>query len=400
MNVGIVVDNDFVNDTRVVNEANILKNAGHNIFVLCIDFGSPNISDSNNGILVSRFFLPRKAKNMLFFIGNLFPLYYWIWAYRMRKFIKKYRIDILHLHDLYMLRAGIMVKRDFDIPLIIDLHENYLEAIKNYRWANKFPKSFIAQPNKWQFYERKILQKANAIIVLSEAYKRDLLNRYKNINEQDIIIYPNVPDIDLMLSYPINRNVLQRSHDETILFYFGGISQRRGIYTTIAALKLLIKRNFKVRLLLIGPVDKAEKIRFFQSIADPTISNMIIYIPWIDLSQLPSYIEQSDICLSPIVRNAQHEAGVANKVFQYMLFSRPVIVSDNKPQSDIVVQENCGLIFQSCNSNDLAYKIETLIKHPQDQKVMGENGKQAILEKYNCKDMSKALLNIYVKMQK
>ncbi len=40
MNIGVVVDNDLNDDKRVLREIEILKEAGHRIFVLCFGFNT------------------------------------------------------------------------------------------------------------------------------------------------------------------------------------------------------------------------------------------------------------------------------------------------------------------------------------------------------------------------
>ena len=136
-------------------------------------------------------------------------------------------------------------------------------------------------------------------------------------------------------------------------------------------------------MLLIGPVDKIEKEMFFEAISSPEIKNSIIHYEWKDISLLPSFISVSDICLSPIVKNDQHESGVANKIFQYMLFERPLIVSNCKPQAIIVEEEQCGVVFNSEDSVDLSEKIIELYKNKELRIAMGKNGKKAVIEKYN-----------------
>lgn len=395
----MVVDNEFFGDPRVMNEARLLKDAGHNIFVLCFDFGNYPGKSSFKGIQLVRISISRKLKNLMFFMGNLFPLYYRMWAAKILQFVNDHHIEVVHLHDLYMLKAGIRVKSQLDITMIVDLHENYPEVIKSYRWANKFPNRLFAMPWKWKKFEDEHLEEVDKIVVLSNTFKKQLLEDHPNIDAGDIVRYPNVPDVDVMLSYPINKSVLERNNDETILFYFGGISERRGIITTLNALKILVKQKYNVRLLLIGPIDKAEQEQFSKRMADNQIAGRIIYIPWIDISEFPSYVVQSDICLSPIFKNAHHESGVANKVFQYMLFEKPIIVSNNKPQVEVVEEDQCGLIFKSKNATDLAGKITSLIKNPEKQKRMGENGKRAVMTKYNTKAMGKALKGVYEDIQ-
>ncbi len=399
MNIGMVVDNEFFGDPRVMNEARLLNDAGHKVYVLCFDFGNYSKKNTFKGVQLVKISIPRKIKNLLFFMGNLIPLYYRMWAANIRKFVSEHDIEVIHLHDLYMLKAGIRVKSKLDIPMIVDLHENYPEVIKSYRWANKFPNRLFTMPWKWKKFEDQHLEEVDKIVVLSNNFKKQLLEEHPELNAGDIVRYPNVPDVDVMLSYPINRSVLERKDDETILFYFGGISERRGILTTLNALKILVMQKFNVRLLLIGPIDKAEQEKFSKRMAEMQIAGRIIYIPWIDISEFPSYVVQSDICLSPIFKNAHHESGVANKVFQYMLFEKPVVVSNNKPQVEVVEDDQCGLVFKSKNATDLAEKIALLIKNPEKQKRMGENGKRAVLNKYNTKAMGKALKGVYEDFQ-
>jgi glycosyltransferase involved in cell wall biosynthesis len=395
MNIGMVVDNEFFNDPRVANEAVILSGAGHRVFVLCFDFGKYPDRNRFKEVRLSRIPFSRKLKDALFFAGNFFPLYYIYLAKKIRKFVAEHNIEALHLHDLYLMKAGIRVKAELNIPIIADLHENYPEVIKSYRWANKLPNRFFTRPDAWKTFEQKHLNKADKIVVLSNHFKKDILNRHPEIDPQKIIVYPNVPDVKAMEAYPITKNIFKRNKGETILLYFGGVSERRGVLTVFDALKILDDEKYSVRLLLIGPIDKAEKAMFEKKMTEKQMSDKVIYIPWIDISEFPSYVRQSDLCLSPIYKNAHHESGVANKVFQYMLFSKPVIVSDNKPQVEVIEENNSGLVFKSNDAHDLAEKISYMINNPEIRKQMGENGRNAVLTKYNMDAMGESLKSIY-----
>ena len=183
-----------------------------------------------------------------------------------------------------------------------------------------------------------------------------------------------------------------------VLFYFGGISERRGIYTCFEAIKILYNDIPSIHLLLIGPVDGHEQSTFNKFMDDPILKERITHYQWKDISEFPSYTTASNICLSPIFRNEQHESGVANKVFQYMLFGKPLIVSDCAPQVEIVETENCGLVFKSNDALDLAAKIEFLYNHPQESIGMGMNGKKAVVEKYNLEKCGEKLKELYANL--
>jgi glycosyltransferase involved in cell wall biosynthesis len=283
--------------------------------------------------------------------------------------------------------------KKYDVNL--DLHENYPVAIQNYLWATKFPNNVIVMPKLWFKIEKKLLKHANKIIVLSEDYKEKLIKNYPYLKYEQFVIFPNVPDLTRFKQRTVQIGSSANSHNVVVLTYFGIISRRRGIHTAIKALKILINSGQNLKLLLIGPIDKKEKNQFSYYLDDLNLKNYIQHIKWIDLDDLPAYMGKTDICISPIIKNDQHESGVANKVFQYMTFGKPVIVSNCKPQAKIIEQEECGVVFDSENPADLAEKIKTLISNTELIKKMGKNAKKAILRKYNTKVMGENLLNIY-----
>ncbi len=394
MNIGIIVDNEFHGDPRVYNEAKILYNAGFNVYVLCLNFGKYSDYEEFEGIKIFRISISKKIKDILFGAMLVWPGYNRLWAKHIANFVKDNSIDALHVNDLYMAKSAKKGTKDSLIPISLDLHENYPAAILSFNWANKFPMSLIARPKKWEKVEKDYLSCADRIIVLSETYKSVLLKKFGFLRPDTITIYPNVPDLNELLNYPVEENILDKG-TSFLLFYFGAIAERRGIFTTLEALILLHSRKLDVKLLIIGPVDKADTTLMETYFQNEVIRKNVIYYPWKDISLFPSYVLISDACLSPLIKDDQHESGVANKIFQYMLFERPIIVSDCKPQTEIVDKEQCGLFFRSGDAKDLADKIQYLVNNKNLCEEMGRNGKKAVLEKYNTTVFSKNLINLY-----
>jgi glycosyltransferase involved in cell wall biosynthesis len=393
MNIGVVVDNELNNDPRVLNECKIFTKEGLNVVVLCFDMG--NYQDKViEEINIERIPISRKLKNYLFAFNNTFGIYTFFWKRKIKRFIKRYEIDALHVHDLYMSKAAGKALKNHDIPITLDLHENYPAAVKGYQWMYKFPFRLFIQPDTWEKLEKKYLKIPDNIIVLSNSYKNDLIEKYPFLKEKNIITYPNVPNIEQFRKYRIQKDVLPNKN-WFVLLYFGGIAKRRGIYTLLESIDYIKKEIPNVLLLLIGPVDKSEKSYFSKMISSPGIKDNVIHMPWKDIAELPSYIKASNICLSPILKNAQHESGVANKVFQYMLFERPLVVSNCKPQVEIIEKEECGVVFESGNVLDLTEKVIYLYNHPEIGKQMGKNGRFAVENKYNTRVAGKELVKVF-----
>ena len=394
MNVGVIVDNDLTYDKRVLREIDILKASGHKVFILCFGFLGQNYTAIVNNYII-RIKILKKTKDILFFFQNCIPLYEWLWSSHIKRFISNFNIEVLHVHDLYMAKAAYSGKQKakLNIPLILDLHENFPYVIKTYNWTRGLLRSFLSKPWKWESKEHEYLGYADRIIVLSEEYKSVLLNKYQDLNQNIITVLPNVPDLteqEMDLDLPA-RILFKKT--VPVIFYFGVIAERRGIFDTLEVFTEIVKETNPAQLLLVGPVDKKDKARFFRLIENEIFKGRIIYIPWIDLSELPAYLQASDICIAPFHKNPQHESGVANKIFDYMLGRKPVIASDCKPQKRIIEQFDCGIIFE----NKIEYKnaILKLLKDSLSRQKMGENGYNAVVLHYNLTLIKQNLINIY-----
>lgn len=390
----MILDNEFTGDLRVENEVLSLTQKGYKVFVLCFNYGEKANIENFYGAKIVRFHLSKNIKNKLRFFNNtIFDIYSHIWSYQIRKFIKNYNITVLHAHDLYMAKSVILANRKYYLETVLDLHENYPATLATYSWTKTFLGRILVNPQRWVDKEKRYFPKFSKIILLSEDFKKILTNKYPML-ESKFYVYPNYPNTENLLSYEINHRILDKGND-FIIFYFGGIAERRGIFTLLESLRLLLAKSSVYKVLLIGPVDKADEVKLKAYLEDPGLRDNIIYYPWKDISLLPSFIAISDVCISPIFKNDQHESGIANKVFQYMLFEKAIIVSNCKPQQQIIEDEKCGFVFESENHADLADKIETLYKDSDLSHEMGIRGKIAVLNKYNLNCSNKELTNLY-----
>jgi glycosyltransferase involved in cell wall biosynthesis len=119
------------------------------------------------------------------------------------------------------------------------------------------------------------------------------------------------------------------------------------------------------------------------------------YIPWIESQEFPAYLGICDICLAPFHKNPQHESGVANKIFDYMLGGKPIIASNCKPQQNLIEKHECGLIFE--NLTEFHDAIIRLINDRQLREKMGENGRKAIMKDYHTGIVKENLISLYNK---
>ena len=394
MKIGVVVDNELNSDIRVLREIGILREQGFEIFVLC--FGFRKIYNIPAGqIRVTRINIRHKLKDILFFLLNTIPFYEWIWAFHIKKFIVNNNIGVLHVHDLYMARAAFngIKKSERNIPLILDLHENYPFTVSTYNWTKGFFRNLISRPHEWERKEKKYLEYADRIIVLSSEYKDLLLRRYPDLPVHVFTVLPNVPDLSQLQLQTIKPVESPFKQDFPVILYYGVIAERRGVFDSIEVFMNLVKENYKINFLLIGPVDKKDKTHFLKLINQELLAGRIHYIPWIDSNELPSYLHITDICIAPFHKNPQHESGVANKIYEYMLGGKPLIVSDCQPQQKLVEKNNCGLVFR--NMTEFRDAIIKLLNDRELRSTLGKNGMDAILREHNMAKVKENLISLY-----
>jgi len=394
MKIGIVVDNELNDDKRVLRETEILKNDGNEVLVLC--FGFSNIKyETPEGLTVIRKRINRKLKNAMFFFQNLLPCYEGFWTKAVKQFLTEYKVEVLHVHDLYLSKAAHLgiTKSGKQIPMVLDLHENYPYAVTTYNWTKGFPRKLLSQPQVWIKKERDYLSYADRIIVLSDEFRDLLMQKYPELRKEIFTAIPNVPDLKENRPVTDIHVKINISQNGPVLFYFGVVAERRGIFDVLEAFTGLVSEGHFLVLLIIGPVDKKDRNKFFRNINQEVIREKIYYLPWIDGSELPAYLKLADICLAPFHKNPQHESGVANKIFDYMLGAKPVVASDCLPQKRLIEQFSCGIIYSDIEGMKAA--IRKLSADGNLREKMGNSGYRAILSHHNTDLIRDRLLLLY-----
>jgi glycosyltransferase involved in cell wall biosynthesis len=394
MKIGVVVDNEFTNDKRVLREAGILRKAGNELFVLCFGFDNKRY-EAPEGLIIERIRINRRLKNILFFFINLIPCYEYLWARAIKRFINARELEAIHVHDLYMSKAGHngIKSSGRSIPMVLDLHENYPYAVTTYNWTRGFIRNLLSRPRKWASKERKYLGYADRIILLSDEFRDLLIQKYPELPENIFTSIPNVPDLTEQILKPDVKLQVNIKESGPVLFYFGVVAERRGIFDVLEVFENLIREGNPIVLLIIGPVDKKDRGKFKNSLDSEIIRSRIYYLPWIDVSELPAYLGLVDICLAPFHKNPQHESGIANKIYDYMLGKKPIVASDCLPQKRLIEKYNCGLVYSG--KEEMKAAIIKLSSDETMREKMGDNGYNAIINYHNTDQIRERLVSLY-----
>jgi len=235
------------------------------------------------------------------------------------------------------------------------------------------------------------LRRVEHVIVVVEEGKERVVKDY-NIPEDKVTIVSNTENVDFSKNSSLDQGLIGDYKDYFVITYVGGFGQHRGLDVPIKAMPILKEKIPNVRLLLVGKGDNKAELERLAS--DLMVSQRVVFTGWQAFELVPSYISLSDICVIPYHSSVQTEASMPHKLCQYMLLGKPVIVSNCRSLARIVNETQAGLVFEAGNSDDFA-KVCLKLLDAEKRKQLGENGRRAVLEKYNWAETGKRLVEVY-----
>ncbi|MGD9899300.1 MAG: glycosyltransferase family 4 protein [Calditrichaceae bacterium] len=388
----MILDQEFPPDNRVENEATSLINAGHEVHLFCLDFSDKASSESINKISVHRYKFSKLLYEKLSPLAYTVPFYHQILYKKLRHFFKTMTFDVIHVHDMVAIEPVLKLWKNKNIPIILDLHENRPEIMKLYSHVTSFPGNILINLDKWKKKQFSSIDLVDKTIVVTNEAKRDILKKSKK-RENDIHIVPNSVRLNTFLSYPIYSNISREYKNHFVVLYLGSTGIRRGLESAIKSIDLLKHKIKNIKLVIVG---NSRDDGYLKSlISNLHLEKYIDLLGWKDMKFFPSYIMASSVCISPLLKNRHHETTYANKLFQYMAFSKPIIVSNCEAQANLIKEVECGLIHEPSNEVDLADKIYHLYQNPQLAAKMGKNAFDAIKSVYRWEEIEKNLIKIY-----
>ena len=391
MRIGMILDAVFPPDPRVENEAISLIEAGHVVFLFCLHYGNQKQCDIINGIHVKRY-VSNKIEYKLSALAYTIPLYTIFMKRKIINFIKINTIEALHIHDIRIAQAVFNANKKYNLPIVLDLHDNTPEVMKLYPHLQKFPGKYLISPKVWKTKEEEFIHKSDKVITVSPEFI-DSLERRIPSSKNKLVLVPNTIRESFYTNYKIDKSIINRYKNKFVILYLGDTHLRRGLITAILCVEKLKDIIPHLKLVIVGknstdPILKKE-------VEVLKLNNYVDFEGWQNINLFQTYILASQICISPLHRNLQHDVAYANKIFQYMSLGKPLLVSDAIAQRRLVEKNNTGLVHKEKDAQDFSEKVLTLYNNEELRNELGRNGKEFIENTFSWEQTSKKLLHLY-----
>lgn len=282
--------------------------------------------------------------------------------------------DIYHLHDPELIRIGLKLKK-MGKKVIFDAHEDLPKQL--------LTKPYLNKPLRWilskilSIYENYACKKFDYIIAATPSIRDKFLKISKNT--VDISNFPLLDELYL-------ENSWENKKDEVC--YIGGITIIRGIREIIKAFEYI--ENIKLNL-----AGEFENKELEDEIKQYKGWEKVNYFGFVGRDKIIEILDRSKTGLVTLHPTINYIESQPVKMFEYMSAGIPVIASNFPLWKEIIEKNNCGICVDPLNPMEIADAIKYIIEHPEEAKKMGENGRKAVIEKYNWDIEEKKLYKIY-----
>ncbi len=290
--------------------------------------------------------------------------------------------EIIHFHTWYMSLAGFIAKKLYDVKLIATVHS--LEPKRPWK------REALAEAyNLSLWLERTGLEACDAVIAVSKAMKRDLVEIY-GIEEDKIAVIYN--GIDETRWRPIvDEKILKKYHiKKPYILFVGRLSKQKGIFNLLKAFKLLSDKASLV--LVTGKPDERKVVDEFEK-AINEVGNVVWINKMLKDEELIPLYTMASVFVCPSI---YEPFGIVN--LEAMATETPVVAFKTGGIPELVVDGETGILVRPGDVKELANALEYVLKNPEIGKVMGENGRKRVLQYFTWSKVARETLKLYEKV--
>lgn len=256
----------------------------------------------------------------------------------------------------------------------------------------------ISRASKWVIFITRLMEwicyRFPDFWVVPTIQIRDFLCKEYHLDPNRFLVLSNGADEEMFFPMDVDSCRSQLGLDEKAkyLLFMGGFMTWHGILDLIEIIPSLIRSNSNVKLLLVGEGVLTSELQARTKTMG--ISENVVFCGRRPLEEMPLFISAADICLVPFFDERSSITGLSPlKLFEYMACGKPVVSSAIGGLDHFFKTYDIGEVVSSGDPVDWVPVILELLNNSERMKSCGENGRQAVVEHFNWKTISKKISN-------
>lgn len=373
-------------DTRVWQEATTLVANGYTVSVICPKGkGYSKERETLDGVHIFRHDLPEEGNGAFGYLKEYTSALRE--ELRLAKLIyKEIGFDVIHgcnpPDDIYMVAKHF---KKYGVKYVFDHHDICPELFEA-----KFGKTSGPLYFSQIWLERQTYKHCTFAFVTNESYKKIAIKRGKMTPEK-VIILRSGPKLERMKIIPPVESI-KRGY-KYMVGYVGVIGQQEGVEYLLEAAKYIKEHENNVFWGIVGGGPHLEALK--QQAHKMGLDDCVEFTGRVPDQQLLEYLNTADVCVNSDTYNSMNDKSTMNKILEYMALGKPIVQFD-LTEGRYSAQE-ASVYAKNNDAEDMAKKIIELLKHPEKRKVMGEYGRNRVVNELSWEHTSKALLDGYEK---
>lgn len=311
--------------------------------------------------------------------------------------------DLVHSHTWYTNMAGFLAKKLYAIPHVVTAHS--LEPMRPWK-AEQLGGGY--RISSWA--EKTAYENADAIVAVSKAMRKDILQAYPKVDPQNVHVIHNGIDVEKWQRTEPDSELATKlceawgiDQNRPIVAFVGRITRQKGLNYLLRAAQMV---NPEAQFLICaGAADTVELGQEVEGLIEELrqMRSGVIHIEqMLPHAELVTLLSLASVFVTPSI---YEPLGIVN--LEAMALQLPVVASDTGGIPDVVIDGETGLLVPLEQDEygtplapkqfetDIAERISWILDNPEEAISMGKAGRARVVEHFTWDKIGLKTISLY-----
>lgn len=285
---------------------------------------------------------------------------------------REFPFDVIHAHvALPHGFAAVMLKRRYDVPVVITVHGQDLQVTVN-------------RSGGCRKALRQAFSEADRVVTVSSKLMR-LAETHFSLGDRLFVIGNGVNPAD---TSPVDDALASRYAGSRIILSVGHLIKSKGVDLNLRAISQLSKKHPDLRYLVIG--DGPERSSLKRLVRGLGIGNRVEFLGEMPHREVMMYMAIAEVFSLP-----SWLEGFGVVYIEAAMHGKPVIACQGEGIEDVFANGVSAMFVKPGDVESLAGAMDHLLENPRVAREMGRRAKDLVLGRYTWQGNAQRYVNVY-----